>query len=242
MNFSFEPDIFFDKQLPYKISRLHSTFLQYFEMRYGTKSVRILGSVTFILQQVLYMTVALYAPVIAVASVTPFDEWAAILVAGGICTIYTAIVSSYFSLNFIALIILLLLKLVFRVIMFDVRFQGRPERGSVDGRTASSLHACRSLIDRHLRNNGSWRTGESVGYRLSISTWSDIQVSWFSWFPISTLLSTRLPCDGDLGLMRKRGKGADSSKKIQKKANAFCDRDKDKKEHGESDSSLASIA
>ncbi|CAG0892343.1 unnamed protein product [Darwinula stevensoni] len=70
--------------------QLNSVF-EYFEMRFGTKSVRILGSVTFILQQVLYMTVALYAPVIAVASVTPFDEWTAILVAGGICTIYTAI-------------------------------------------------------------------------------------------------------------------------------------------------------
>ncbi|CAG0880842.1 unnamed protein product [Darwinula stevensoni] len=67
------------------------SIFEYFEMRYGTKSVRILGSVIFILQQVLYMTVALYAPVIAVASVTPFPEWTAILVAGGICTIYTTI-------------------------------------------------------------------------------------------------------------------------------------------------------
>ncbi|CAG0888410.1 unnamed protein product [Darwinula stevensoni] len=68
-----------------------SSIFEYFEMRYRSKSVRILGSVSFILQQVLYMTVALYAPVIAVSSVTPFHEWTAILVAGSICTVYTAI-------------------------------------------------------------------------------------------------------------------------------------------------------
>ncbi|CAG0884270.1 unnamed protein product [Cyprideis torosa] len=53
--------------------------------------VRILGSTLYVLQMTLYMGTALYAPVIAVSAVTDMPEWIAIIVAGGICTFYTAI-------------------------------------------------------------------------------------------------------------------------------------------------------
>jgi hypothetical protein len=46
------------------------------------------------------MGVALWAPVIAVSSVTAMPEWVAILAAGGICTIYTAVVSNNISIKF----------------------------------------------------------------------------------------------------------------------------------------------
>ncbi|CAG0888409.1 unnamed protein product, partial [Darwinula stevensoni] len=69
--------------------RITSIF-QYFEMRYRSRVVRLTSSSIYLIQQVLYMTVALYAPVVAVSSVTPFPEWLAIIVAGGICTVYTA--------------------------------------------------------------------------------------------------------------------------------------------------------
>jgi Na+/proline symporter len=55
--------------------------------------VRVLGSCLFLLQNLLYMGVALWAPVIAISSVTSMPEWVAILAAGGICTLYTAVVT-----------------------------------------------------------------------------------------------------------------------------------------------------
>ncbi|CAG0924109.1 unnamed protein product [Notodromas monacha] len=64
---------------------------EYFELRFRSKAVRILGSFLFLAQNLLYMGVALWAPVIAISSVTSMPEWVAILTAGGICTIYTAV-------------------------------------------------------------------------------------------------------------------------------------------------------
>ncbi|CAG0923888.1 unnamed protein product [Notodromas monacha] len=64
---------------------------EYFEFRFRSKAVRILGSFLFLAQNLLYMGVALWAPVIAISSVTSMPEWVAILTAGGICTIYTAV-------------------------------------------------------------------------------------------------------------------------------------------------------
>jgi Na+/proline symporter len=46
-----------------------------------------------IIYMLLYMGMALYAPVVALSFMTGFPQWAAILVAGSICTIYTSFVS-----------------------------------------------------------------------------------------------------------------------------------------------------
>ncbi|CAG0882593.1 unnamed protein product [Darwinula stevensoni] len=68
-----------------------TSIFEYFELRYRSKMVRTFASLLFVLQMTLYMGVALYAPVVAVSAVTTIPEWVAIVLAGTICTFYTAI-------------------------------------------------------------------------------------------------------------------------------------------------------
>ncbi|XP_041496095.1 sodium-dependent multivitamin transporter-like [Microtus oregoni] len=71
--------------------RLHLTSAyEYLELRFN-KVVRILGTVTFIFQMVIYMGVALYAPSLALNAVTGFDLWLSVLALGIVCNIYTAL-------------------------------------------------------------------------------------------------------------------------------------------------------
>ncbi|CAG0882591.1 unnamed protein product [Darwinula stevensoni] len=63
----------------------------YLEMRFESKLMRWTGTLLYILGTTLYMGLGLYAPVIAVSSVTDFPEWIGIAVCGGLCTVYTAI-------------------------------------------------------------------------------------------------------------------------------------------------------
>ncbi|KAL1783106.1 sodium-dependent multivitamin transporter [Sigmodon hispidus] len=71
--------------------RLHLTSAyEYLELRFN-KAVRILGTVTFIFQMVIYMGVALYAPSLALNAVTGFDLWLSVLALGIVCNIYTAL-------------------------------------------------------------------------------------------------------------------------------------------------------
>lgn len=69
--------------------RLTSAY-EYLELRFN-KTVRILGTVTFIFQMVIYMGVALYAPSLALNAVTGFDLWLSVLALGIVCNIYTAL-------------------------------------------------------------------------------------------------------------------------------------------------------
>ncbi|KAM9383354.1 sodium-dependent multivitamin transporter isoform 2-T4 [Phaethornis superciliosus] len=69
--------------------RVTSTY-EYLELRFN-KTVRILGTVTFIFQMVIYMGVVLYAPALALNAVTGFDLWSAVLTMGLVCTLYTTL-------------------------------------------------------------------------------------------------------------------------------------------------------
>ncbi|NXD45672.1 SC5A6 protein, partial [Copsychus sechellarum] len=95
--------------------RITSTY-EYLELRFN-KTVRVLGTVTFIFQmvsgagavrgagfggwawlstalpcpQVIYMGVVLYAPALALNAVTGFDLWSAVLTMGLVCTLYTTL-------------------------------------------------------------------------------------------------------------------------------------------------------
>ncbi|XP_051470883.1 sodium-dependent multivitamin transporter isoform X3 [Apus apus] len=69
--------------------RITSTY-EYLELRFN-KTVRVLGTVTFIFQMVIYMGVVLYAPALALNAVTGFDLWSAVLTMGLVCTLYTTV-------------------------------------------------------------------------------------------------------------------------------------------------------
>uniref|UniRef100_G3MQS0 Sodium/solute symporter n=1 Tax=Amblyomma maculatum TaxID=34609 RepID=G3MQS0_AMBMU len=63
----------------------------YLERRFRSNAVRLLGSLTFIVNTILYMGVVLYGPSLALESVTGFPVWSSIVVIGLICTLYTAL-------------------------------------------------------------------------------------------------------------------------------------------------------
>ncbi|XP_039992480.1 solute carrier family 5 member 6 [Xiphias gladius] len=67
-----------------------SSAYQYLEMRFS-KSVRICGTLTFILQMVIYMGVCVYTPAFALNAVTGFELWGTVLATGLVCTLYTTL-------------------------------------------------------------------------------------------------------------------------------------------------------
>lgn len=66
---------------------------QYLSARFGSETVRLAASFSFLLATVPYMGVVLYGPSLALGSVTPLSVEASILLIGFICTFYTSIVS-----------------------------------------------------------------------------------------------------------------------------------------------------
>uniref|UniRef100_A0A131XL39 Putative sodium/solute symporter n=1 Tax=Hyalomma excavatum TaxID=257692 RepID=A0A131XL39_9ACAR len=63
----------------------------YLERRFNSTAVRLLGSLSFIVNTMFYMGVVLYGPSLALESVTGFPVWSSIVVIGLICTLYTAL-------------------------------------------------------------------------------------------------------------------------------------------------------
>lgn len=63
---------------------------EYLELRFGTR-VRMLASLTYTLQMVLYNGIVLYAPAIVLESVTGLDRLVSILVVGLVCTFYSTL-------------------------------------------------------------------------------------------------------------------------------------------------------
>ncbi|KAK3885279.1 hypothetical protein Pcinc_010490, partial [Petrolisthes cinctipes] len=64
---------------------------QYLEVRFRSVLLRRLGSLCLILSMLLVMAVVLYAPSLALATVTKLSSWASVVIMGGVCTIYTAV-------------------------------------------------------------------------------------------------------------------------------------------------------
>ncbi|XP_077990326.1 sodium-coupled monocarboxylate transporter 1-like [Glandiceps talaboti] len=64
---------------------------EYLEIRFKSKLVRILGCLTFLVQMIIYMGIAVYAPSLALNAVTKVSLWGSILVCGLVCTFYTTI-------------------------------------------------------------------------------------------------------------------------------------------------------
>ncbi|XP_074082786.1 sodium-coupled monocarboxylate transporter 1-like [Macrotis lagotis] len=63
---------------------LASTY-EYLELRFN-KQVRLLGTVLFIVQTILYTGIVLYAPALALNQVTGFELWGAVVTTGIVCT------------------------------------------------------------------------------------------------------------------------------------------------------------
>lgn len=63
---------------------------EYLELRFGTIT-RMLASLTYTLQMVLYNGIVLYAPAIVLESVTGLDRLISILVVGLVCTFYSTL-------------------------------------------------------------------------------------------------------------------------------------------------------
>lgn len=63
---------------------------EYLELRFGPR-IRMLASLTYTLQMVLYNGIVLYAPAIVLESVTGLDRLVSILVVGLVCTFYSTL-------------------------------------------------------------------------------------------------------------------------------------------------------
>ncbi|CAH1790194.1 unnamed protein product [Owenia fusiformis] len=63
---------------------------EYLELRFS-KGVRLAGSMTFSLQMILYMSVVLYAPSLALNAVTGINVWASVISVGSVCIFYTTL-------------------------------------------------------------------------------------------------------------------------------------------------------
>jgi len=63
---------------------------QYLEMRFN-RTVRVIGSLTFASMIILYMSVVLYTPSLALAHVSGMQLWLSILIVGAVVTLYTSL-------------------------------------------------------------------------------------------------------------------------------------------------------
>ncbi|XP_062612874.1 sodium-coupled monocarboxylate transporter 1-like [Saccostrea cucullata] len=68
--------------------QLTSSF-EYLELRFKSKAAKLTGTIMMILQQIIYMGVASYAPSTALEAVTGFPTWATIITVGVVSTFYT---------------------------------------------------------------------------------------------------------------------------------------------------------
>ncbi|KAM8972006.1 sodium-coupled monocarboxylate transporter 1-like [Pelodytes ibericus] len=66
--------------------KITSTY-EYLELRFN-KSVRILGTVIFIIEMILYTGIVIYAPALALNQVSGFNLWGAMVATGLVCTFY----------------------------------------------------------------------------------------------------------------------------------------------------------
>uniref|UniRef100_A0A8P4GI67 Sodium-coupled monocarboxylate transporter 1 n=1 Tax=Dicentrarchus labrax TaxID=13489 RepID=A0A8P4GI67_DICLA len=70
---------------------LISTY-EYLELRFN-RATRLLGTVLFIVQTILYTGIVIYGPALALSQVTDLDLWSGIISTGIVCTLYCTLVS-----------------------------------------------------------------------------------------------------------------------------------------------------
>lgn len=80
--------VYFYLPLFYKLE--FTSVYEYLEKRFS-KLVRTLASITFSIQMILYMSIVLYAPSLALSQVTGIRVWTSVLSIGVVCTFYTTI-------------------------------------------------------------------------------------------------------------------------------------------------------
>ncbi|XP_064614602.1 LOW QUALITY PROTEIN: sodium-coupled monocarboxylate transporter 1-like [Liolophura sinensis] len=64
---------------------------EYLERRFQHRAVKLVGSVIMLIQQILYMGIASYAPSTALEAVTKFPDWATIIIVCMVATFYTTL-------------------------------------------------------------------------------------------------------------------------------------------------------
>ena len=67
-------------------------FFQYLELRYNSRVERLMASFSYIISIILYMGVVLYAPCLALHTITGIPVVALVLLGGIVATIYTVMV------------------------------------------------------------------------------------------------------------------------------------------------------
>uniref|UniRef100_A0A665TCE8 Solute carrier family 5 member 8 n=1 Tax=Echeneis naucrates TaxID=173247 RepID=A0A665TCE8_ECHNA len=74
---------------------------EYLELRFN-RATRLLGTVLFIVQTILYTGIVIYAPALALNQVTGMDLWGAVISTGVVCTFYCTMVrkQQYFHFPF----------------------------------------------------------------------------------------------------------------------------------------------
>ncbi|XP_071518526.1 sodium-dependent multivitamin transporter-like [Panulirus ornatus] len=68
-----------------------TSLYEYLEMRYASRWVRCVAGGMFVIQMLLYQAVVIYAPALALASVTDFPLWVSVITVGIIASVYTSI-------------------------------------------------------------------------------------------------------------------------------------------------------
>ncbi|XP_077988588.1 sodium-coupled monocarboxylate transporter 1-like, partial [Glandiceps talaboti] len=64
---------------------------EYLEIRFNSKTCRIISCCTYIVLTMLYMGIGIYTPSLALSAVTGFSLWGSVLTVGLVCTFYTTI-------------------------------------------------------------------------------------------------------------------------------------------------------
>ncbi|KAL0882297.1 hypothetical protein ABMA27_000817 [Loxostege sticticalis] len=185
---------------------------EYLELRFGPR-IRMLASLTYTLQMVLYNGIVLYAPAIVLESVTGLDRLVSILVVGLACTFYSTLGGMKAVLFTDLLQSALMFGAVFSIVVFSSVQLGGFEQIFVKAREGGRLNFDNFSIDPTERHTWwSLIIGGLITYLslyavnhtqvqrlLTVSTLGRSQKClWWSW-PVLSVLSV-FTCISGLGI------------------------------------------